>query len=320
MSDVLRPDSELATAIGRVAQADSQVDEWLVQLLSAILADYPSDVVRLLVAGDNARAKFNKTKKLLQIFQLDQQPEVQATLEALRDFESAKQSRDIAVHSFYDARSDEESLRSFRSRSGHQETNVSGITAIAGRLESISAALAQLTHQIELAHARRGDIGALMEECRELLCAAKFRIDDERLPHLRSGEVVRVAMLGTGRWRALPDGEQSVAGETVAELDTSTGRISLSLPDGSSVEGGDTGWQDATEHAQQTDPGINMARVRRLHGNVSLVQDGGEFVGATDFLFLNELSDRIFGPLADGDSGLQIPEWVRTLPGFAPPG
>lgn len=160
------------------------------------------------------------------------------------------------------------------------------------------------------------ELTMLLEDCRELLPV--LRLSDERLSVLREarGGPIRLAVEGYGRWRPLQDGEEPESQEHLAILGP-LGRIEISLSDGSTFIGGDTGWRDVTEAAKREDPDVEISMIRRVHDNVYFTQSGGAPLAIEATVGDDSLQRRVF---REGTVDLldALPAFVRELDGFRP--
>lgn len=311
-------DQDLDRAVGRVALADAQVDEWLQQVLVALLSPMAPDVVRILTSPDNAVGKITKIRRLadrlgrLTTVPPGHEDDVSTRLTAIR---KDKEERDLAMHSVYDTRSVDE-LRRFRSRS--PEPNVvttQSIAQLADRLESHASYLEAYVRFLETPPTENDVESGALDDARELLLATRLRLTDDQIQDLRGVETPRLAMRGMGQWRLLSTGEQASPDEIEAILDPSNGRIVCTRSDGSTFEGGDTGWRDVSNLARQADPSIQKAHIRRIHGQVLIKQEGGtDLHAALDRFEESGLLGRIFGATSD-EPAISL-DWVPE--GFRP--
>lgn len=319
------PDS-LASAIGRVALADATADEWLMHLFYALLWPQHPEAVRILVSNDTASNKVVKVARLVEHLGLadDKVPGWDKPIkDVLKRFQKLKDDRDNAVHSFYaDSIDAAGAIRRFRSRSKEvSSVTVDELSKLNDRISDYNAFLEALTIVIEdrRAHeqAREVDLLDMLEDCRELLIVTPLRMSDEKLAALRTTEKIRIALGGTGRWRSLDDDEPPTKGESLAIIDPTIGRITVTTPDGETFSGGDTGWRNVTELAQTEEPEVDWAFLRRIHGNVRLIQSGGRQLHqvADAAAASRSLSDRTF---SDGELRTGIPQWLQDLEGFGP--
>lgn len=314
---------DLAAALGQVALADAEADEWLVIVLTAILPSLTPDIVRVLVASDSSAQKITKIQNLIKQRgyahsgvgdEHDPIPEI-----AKRSREQ-KQRRDLALHSFY-AAPDGDELKRFRSRKPETPaTSVDELTQLAQEIRATSQHWAALARQLEHQSAEFGvqmaETAMLLEDCRELLPTRHF--SDDRLAALRANPEgqIRLAIKGYGRWRALSDNETPESDEHLAILD-SQGRIKIKLSDGRILHGGDTGWRDVTDLALTEDPNVELSLIRRVHDDVQYTQRGGRPLPAEEAMTPDSLQKRVFreGTINELDG---LPAFIRTLEGFAP--
>ncbi len=321
----LRGSDELATAIGRVAIADAAADEWLMQLLGVLLWPLHPDAVRILVARDSASLKVDKSIELLALSSLADERlpgSEESVATVLRKSKKVKEDRDRTIHSYYeDAAEPGSPIRRFRSRSKQiSAVTVDQLDELHERLMALVAFLERLTVAIEdrRAHeqAREGDRAAILEDCRELLLATPLHLSEEQLRALRSTDPIRVARSGPGSWRALAADESPANGESLVILNPGNGQITVTTPDGETLHGGDTGWRDVTELARADEPDVERALLRRIHGSVRVMQQGGSMLhGLADAAVARTLDDRTFGPTTPEYA---LPSWLQHLDGFRP--
>ncbi|MGP5305316.1 hypothetical protein [Brachybacterium alimentarium] len=316
-------DSDLAVALGQVALADAEADEWLVLVLGAILPSLTPEIIRVLVATDSARQKIDKIRNLLKQRGYvhsgvgDQHDPIDTIAKKSREL---TERRDLALHSFYGPPSGAE-LKRFRSRRPDTpSTSIEELSQLARDIRATSehwaAVVRQLEHQATEYQNQMNEAMALMEDSRELLPAR--RISDERLAALRAnpeGEV-RLALKGYGRWRPLSDDESLDEDEQLAILGV-VGNIRITLNDGRVIEGVDTGWRDVTELAAQNDPDVELSLIRRVHDSVQFTQRGGKSLPVEDSMTPDTLHGRIFREGAM-DALEALPDFVRNLDGFRP--
>lgn len=315
---------DLAAALGQVALADAEADEWLVIVLGAILPSLTPDIIRVLVATDSSVQKVQKIQVLIK-----QRGYVHSGIgdphdpidQIAKRAREQKQRRDLALHSFYAPPSGTE-LKRFRSRQQNTPaTSVDELSQLAQDIRATSqqwaAVVRQLEHQAAGFRLQMDEAIMLLEECRELLLARRF--SDDRLAALRAnpGGQVRLAMKGYGRWRVLSNHEAIESDEHVAALGPD-GRIEITLSNGDVISGGDTGWRDVTDLAAEEDPDVKLSLIRRVHDNVQYTQRGGKPLPAEEAITLDSLHKRVFreGTMDELDA---LPAFVRQLEGFRPP-
>ena len=322
-------DSDRFTAsLGRVALADAEVDEWLVQVFIALLKPLSPSVVRTLVGSDNASQKASKLTKLLNEVNYAastvgaQHPPVAVLLKRVG---SLKERRDRLVHSFYDAnQADDGSYRRFRSRT--QATDVvtpAEIAELGDELEQLCQDLSALVRQLEHQHASAQDswtlVAGQIEDCRELMVVSRLHQMGQLAPLAAAFEdhdQVTLAVYGYGRWRLVSDGTTpSAECPTIAQISMTTGGIRILTADGLIAETCDTGWRDVTLLARADSPATKSAFLRRVHQEVRYVQEGGE--GGFDALIVepDRLEARVFGRSSPWE---QLPAAIRQLDGFRP--
>lgn len=130
---------DLADALGQVALADAEADEWLVVVLGAILPSLTPDIIRTLVASDSAMQKIEKIKGLIKQRGYthtgvgDPHDPIDDLISRSREL---KRRRDLALHSFY-AAPDGEEIRRFRSRKPQTPTtSVAELFALASQIRA----------------------------------------------------------------------------------------------------------------------------------------------------------------------------------------
>lgn len=316
-------ESDLAAALGQVALADVETDEWLVVVLGAVLPSLTPDIIRVLVASDGSVQKIEKIRALIKLRGYahsgvgDPHDPIDQIATRSKDL---KRRRDLALHSFYASPNGEE-LRRFRSRQPDTPaTSVAELNRLAEDIRATShqwAAVArQLEHQAAELRLQMAEATMLLEDCRELLPI--LRISDERLAVLRANpeDRIRLAIKGYGRWRPLSNEEATESDEHVAVLGPH-GRIEITLEDGRTLVGGDTGWRDVTDLAAHEDPDVELSLIRRVHDGVQYTQRGGEPLPAEGSIATDSLQGRVFreGTVNDLDA---LPAFVRDLEGFRP--
>lgn len=313
----------LASALGKVALADAELDEWLVIVLAAILPALTLEIVRALVASDSSEQKLRKIRSLIKLRGYehsgvgDPHDTVETLISSSKDLKSR---RDLALHSYY-ASHDGEQLRRFRSRKPDTPpVSVSELDDLATQISDMTlqwAAVArQLEHQSAESPRQMDEASMLLEDCRELLPI--LRLSDDRLAELRNTTEgsVRLAIKGHGRWRILPVDETPDADEQVATLGPN-GKIEIVFSDGRVLSGGDTGWLDMTKRAVEHDSGIQFSTIRRVHDTVLFTQSGGQPLPGEYGMYEDSLQKRVFheGAIDIADA---LPAYIHELEGFRP--
>lgn len=320
-----RDNWELPRLLGELALNDAENDEWLVQILSALLRPHDKEVVSVLVAGDSVVAKADKIKKILQLRGYQCSPvgaQHRPATEILQLAKRLKEDRDSALHSFYgDVDQESGSFRAFRSRSGTTEVTPESLNDLIVRQRALREELIALTRQIEhqLDDAQRvmNELRLLMGDALEILAISRLHAHsdfDELVAAFGAGQQVTVALQRYGRWRLVPaDAEPDDEWQWIAAINPNNGSVSIRDQSGNVYIDGDTGWRDVTKIAQEDSPDVTLAVLRRVHAIVQYAQEGG----AEDYdqvLFApDRLQDRIFG--ASGPV-LQLPKGIRELEGF----
>ena len=320
-----RDNWELPRLLGELALNDAENDEWLVQILSALLRPHDKEVVSVLVAGDSVVTKADKIKKILQLRGYQCSPvgaQHRPATEILQVAKRLKEGRDSALHSFYgDLNEESGTFRAFRSRSGATEVTPESLSDLIVRQRALRDELIALTRQIEhqLADAQRdmNELGLLMGDALEILAVSRLHAHsdfDELVAAFSAGQEVAVALQRYGRWRLLPaDAEPNDEWPWIAVINPNNGAISIRDQSGNVHTDGDTGWRDVTDITQEDYPDVTLAVLRRVHAMVHYAQEGD----AEDYdpvLFApDRLDDRIFGV---SEPVMQLPKGIRELDGF----
>ena len=317
--------AKLAERIGRIALAQAELDEWLVQVLISLLKPLPESRVQLLVSNRSLDQKCRLIRDIANDLELalDEKLEFGDTPnQLLREIKKLNDERDRAVHSYYDRINHDQTQR-FRSRKPEVEpVQLSDLETLAENLSRCSGGLHDLVERFEKgiedqleASSRWNDpvrgthevitAGHLLE--REMVHDLAQSMDDRR--------PVRVAICGPRR-RFLKEEEKPLEGEFVANIDSSNWSANITSPDGEQIQFGDTGWRNITELAQEEDSSVKYAAIRRIDNTVLISFEGGEFAAADLPQIQNRLAKRAFGPGVD--STLKAPSWLMNLDGFRP--
>lgn len=313
-------------ALGRVALADAEADEWLVQVFIALLKPLSPSVIRTLVGSDSATQKASKLSKMLDELNysassIGAQHPPHASL--LKGVGSLKERRDRLVHSFYDAdQTADGSYRRYRSRTQAADVvTLAEIDQLGDELERLCQDLSALVRQLEHQHAAAQDSWTLVaghvEDCRELMVVSRLQQMDQLAPlaaAFAEHDEVTLAVYGYGRWRLVPSGTTpSDEFPTIAQISMATGGIRIWTADGLIVETCDTGWRDVTSLARADYPETETAFLRRVGQEVRYVQEGGE--GGVDALLFepDRLESRVFGR---SSPWARLPAAIRDLDGF----
>lgn len=320
--------TDLAAALCRIALADAEIDEWLVQILLALLQPLSPDAARELVADKSSDRKAANIRALLALRRYRCSPigaQHRPVEEVLRERKRLKEERDHVLHAFYrEGEGDIGGLQRFRSRDPSIATSsVDEIDKLATALfevrTELSAVLRQIEHQAADQSALGGTVAGLMEDCRELLAVGRIQ-EQGLLSRLadsldREGEVW-LALEGVGRWRITdPGSAPSKTSPTIARICRLDGSIRIWNEDGLLAEGCDTGWRDVTDLVRDEDPLARFVALRRVDGEVRYVQEGGGD-GVDELIFgPDRLADRLFGQT---NQAHHIPAPIRDLPGFRP--
>lgn len=116
--------------------------------------------------------------------------------------------------------------------------------------------------------------------------------------------------------RILAFDEEPAPGEYLVEISPINWLGKITSPEGEVLIFGDTGWRDVTSAAQEDDPGVEWAVVRRVGDSVMCSFEGGELANSPWPQPRNRLVERAFG--SQPDPGLAVPSWVQKLEGFQP--
>lgn len=130
-----------------------------------------------------------------------------------------------------------------------------------------------------------------------------------------SNTPIRLGIHGPKR-RILEEGEEPGNGEFLAVINPSNWSFHIQSPSGEHTQFGDTGWRDVTQIAQEEDPGVKSAFIRRIGDSVKFSFEGDRLTEYELPEFQDRLAERAFGP--DLKISEQIPHWLRSLEGFAP--
>ena len=316
---------EFAPLVGAVALAQAEIDEWLVQVLIALLKPLSPSRVELLVGGRSLGEKVDLVKSLSRGEGLDLQqplPDGVVPKELLGRVRQLDTERNRAVHSYYDRR-DGDRARQFRSRRGSVEAvAISELQSLRTQQEQCLQDLNQFVEILEQSTDSHDALGATWSEVvrgvHEVIVAGHLA-ERGLLPGIvdsvERGGSLRVALRRVSR-RLLEQDESPSADEHVAEISTATWLSQITSPDGREISFGDTGWRDVTAIAQEEDPEVKWAAVRRVGGTVLCSFEGGESATTPWPMPRNRLAERAFGP--QQDPGLGVPGWVLGLEGFRP--
>lgn len=318
-------EDELSSKIGRIALAQARLDEWLVQVLISLLKPLPETRVQLLVSDRSLDAKRSLVKKLAGdagISLHSPLPSGALPDEVLKRVGQLNSARDRAVHSYYD-RVIDESARRFRSRRPEAEkVSFDDLSVLADDLMLCGDNLREFVDVLERAAQDQSEFGTqwgeVIRSVHEVIVAGHLherRLLDEMTAEIESNGSVRLALRGTRR-RILARDESAGAGEYLAEITASDWLATVTSPEGEVVRFGDSGWRDVTGLAQDEDPEVEYAVIRRVGDSVQLSVEGGEMASAPWPQAQDRLVERAFGPV--GDPGLKVSDWVLGIEGFAP--
>jgi hypothetical protein len=320
-----KDDWELPRLLGKSALNDAENDEWLIQILGALLRPHDKQVTSVLVAGDSAVAKADKIDKILELRGYQCSPvgaQHRPAPEILRLAKKLKADRDSALHSFYgDPNVESGSFRAFRSRSGATEVTQESLNDLIARQQALRDELIALTRQIEHqfadAQSDMNELGLLVGDALEILAVSRLSAHsdfDALVAAFAAGQEVEVALRRYGRWRLLPaDAEPNDEWPWIATIDPNTGAVAIRDLSGNVHTDGDTGWRDVTEIAQQELPDVTLAVLRRVHSMVHYTQEGDAEEFDPVVFAPDRLDDRIFGA---SEPVMRLPMAIREWEGF----
>lgn len=316
---------EFAPRVGAVALAQAEIDEWLVQVLIALLRPLTPARVALIVGGRSLGEKVDLIKCLAKEMGLDfEQPLPGGVVpkKLLGQVRQLDSERNRAVHSYYDRR-DRESARQFRSRRGEAEAiQISDLETLAAKQKQCLLDLNQFVEVLEQVACEQDLYGTAWSEVvrgvHEVIVAGHL-VERGLLAEVAASfgrsEPVRLALRGVHR-RVLNDGELPAEDEFSAVISPANWGAEITSPTGETITFGDSGWRDITTIAQEDDPNVEWAAIRRVGDTVQCSFEGGEAATAPWPQPRNRLAERAFGP--QPDPGLVVPTWVRGLEGFGP--
>lgn len=156
-----------------------------------------------------------------------------------------------------------------------------------------------------------------MGDALEILAVARLHAHsdfNELVAALGPGHEVTVGLRRYGRWRLLTaDAVPSDQWPWIAVINPTNGAVSIRDQSGNVPTGGDTGWRDVTEIAQEDFPDVTLAVLRRVHGIVHYAQEGDAEEYDPVIFAPDLLDDRIFGA---SEPVMQLPKGIRELDGF----
>lgn len=315
----------LAELVGQIALAQAEIDEWLVQILISLLRPLPDSQVQLLVSRNSLDQKCKLVRALAedQGLAMDERLGSGQTLrELLSHIKSLNDERDRAVHSYYD-RVNEDQIRQFRSRQPESKSiSIAELESLREKLSQCIEALRGLVDQLESRYAHELGVASLWDDVlrgvHEVIVAGHLH-ERNQLEDLKqamdTGSPIRLAINRTKR-TFLAEGIASGENEFMVEIAPSNWLATIRSPAGEEVQFGDTGWRNVTDMAQEDDPTIRFAAIRRVANEVLCSIEGGELTAATRPAPRDRLAERAFGP--SGDNGFEFPSWLVQLEGFSP--
>lgn len=321
----LSDEDVLSERVGRIALAQAQIDEWLVQILIELLRPLPESRVQILVGKMSLDQKTSLVRDLTKDmgWSLDLPLASGAvpsqTLKQVRTLNSA---RDRAVHSYY-SRVEADQVRQFRSRRpvvdaislAELRTLGDGLVKCIAALREFADTLAESAEDQLQSGSRWGEV---VRGVHEVIVAGHLHevgMLEAVSRGIRSGGSIRLALRGVKR-RILRDDEVPSPEEFLAEISVNNWLATITSPNGETLQFVDSGWRDVTALAQAEDADVELAVIRRVGDSVQLSVAGGEMATAPWPQAVNRLAERAFGPIPD--AGLKVPDWVRGLEGFAP--
>lgn len=316
---------DLSGRVGRIALAQAQVDEWLVQVLIELLKPLPESRVQILVGANSLDQKASLIRKVANDLGLSlETPLASGAIphEILKRAVTLNNARDQAVHSYY-AQVEQDAAKRFRSR--RPEVGAVSLVELSklgddllqcvGELRELADTLAQSAEDQLGAGSRWGEV---VRGVHEVIVAGHLyeqNLLDAVIREIEAGRPVRLGLSGTKR-RVVGVDEDVSPEEFLAEISTSNWLATISAPDGKVIQFGDSGWRDVTVLARAEDPAVEYAVIRRVGDSVQLSVEGGEMATAVWPQSRDRLAERAFGPAVD--PGLMVSDWVRRLDGFAP--
>lgn len=316
---------ELAQRVGLVALTQAEVDEWLMEVLIALLQPLPPSRVQLLVGKNSLEQKRSLVRALAEDtgFSLDNETSSGRTLsELLTEIRQLNESRDRVVHSYYE-RNETHQKRVFRSRRPAAGTvAIEEIDDLVSRLKccvtELSSLVEVLTRRTEDASEAGSGLGETLRGVHEVIVAGHLH-ERQILPAVveavDAGQPIRLRLRGVRRELAAP-GAVLDEDEFLAEINPKSWQAIITSPTGEQVSFGDTGWRNITAIAQEDDPKVDFAAIRRVGDAVQCSFEGGEIANAPWPGPRDRLAERAFGPRPE--PGLTVPTWMMNLDGFGP--
>lgn len=314
--------------VGLVALRQAEVDEWLVQVLVALLHPLPPSRVQVVVGGSSLVQKAKLIRELATESGLTKEFEFAPgrTIRAcLGDVEKWTSERDRVVHSYY-GEHDGDSVRRFRSRDPKPVTVTTEdleavIDAFDDCIEDLRT-LVDVLHRIVEGDAETDRWEKARQAVHELMIAGHAVERDLMGPiqdAVASRALLRVRIRGVRREIVEVDDSSLKEDEFIAVIDPARWYAEIISHTGETRTFGDTGWRDVTGLARQEgDATVVSASVRRIGDTVLASVEGGELATGPWPDQVHRLAERAFGP-TPGD-GPRIPAWFSSLEGFRPPG
>lgn len=317
--------NKLAEVVGRIALTQAEIDEWLVQILISLLKPLPDSRVQRLVGKNSLDYKCSLIRDLAK----DQSIDFNASLdsgktvsELFTQIKKLNDSRDRAVHSYYD-RVEQEQTRQFRSRRpGVEAIPISELESLANKLlgciedlrNFVELLEEQAAHEVEDA----SSWGGIVRGVHEVIVAGHLherRALEQLIRAIDEDGIIRFSIKGHQR-TFLKAGEAPGDGEFSVKIDPKNWLATITSPTGEIVQFGDTGWRDITKVARENDPSVEYAVIRRIGNDVLCSIEGGELAAAPWPQPRDRVAERAFGSISD--PGLRVPSWILNLEGFAP--
>lgn len=316
---------ELAQRVGLVALTQAEVDEWLVQVLIVLLQPLPPQRVQLLVGKNSLDQKRSLVRDLAEDTNFSLNDEIlpgRSLKELLAEIKRLNDERDRVVHSYYE-RNETDQKRIFRSRRpavgavaiGEIDDLVSGLQRC---VEELSTLVEVLTRRTEEALDAGNVLGETLRGVHEVIVAGHLHergILPAVVEAVDAGQPIRLRLRGVRRQWAASDAVLD-DGEFLAEIDPKNWQAIITSSTGKRMLFGDTGWRNITSIAQEDDPGVDFAAIRRVGDAVQCSFEGGEMADMPWPGPRDRLAERAFGPRPE--PGLTIPTWVMNLAGFGP--
>ncbi|NKG22385.1 hypothetical protein [Paeniglutamicibacter terrestris] len=319
--------NDLAQRVGLVALTQAEVDEWLVEALIALLHPLDPTRVQLLVGKNSLDQKRALVKDLTgqSGFPIDTEVSPGMSLrQLLAEIKKLNDMRDRVVHSYYE-RGEGDQKRLFRSRKpAHESVTIDEIDELIAGLESCVGGLRTLVEQ--LSKRAEGEREAMvtwdnaLSGVHEVILGGHLEERKMLSPIVDAvGNGAPIYLRIRGLHREFVGPEATVGnGEFLAKIDPGTWRAVITSSSGEEMSFGDTGWREITSMAQEEDPQIEFAAIRRIGDTVKVSFEGAGLPTVPDTGMRDRLAERAFGRRLV--STHQIPAWAASISGFQPNG